>query len=640
MEMWSSNEKLRSIDCSVIQAYIDYDGKPFKILHLHPRSPLWTESNDDDFHGFGAAVLCSPPLVGSGIPKWFIDKSTNSSFGTIQLHLELGRYRWLSRPSWRAGCAVFIVYEFHEPHTTHPRKSRKRKFNEHKGNSNSTTFDGGNPNFPNFVCHFQDNGVDVTKPLVLCAPGVPSVGPNGFWVYIPFRWFWPRYGFVEASITTGSLNVEVKECGARVVCDDSELYQLLKTISPRALDLRKYENPLLGLSAIGPIMMKSNVVASGSIGSANLPASFEKKGKRRKIIHLIGNRKEVFGSVPALFGEMIVLLEGMAGGTTDKQESLGSHQEDQTQTHFPSSTSFSLEMALPLFMNPKDDSKSCSPAMIAPIAVALAVGFLGWAYQALKPPPPKICGSPDGPPITSPRVKLSDGRHLAYRESGVPKEEAKYKIIVVHGFDSSKDLALPVPQELIEELKIYIMFFNRAGYGDSEPYPSHSMKSEAFDIQELADQLQIGSKFYVIGISMGAYPIWSCLKSITICETAFRMMQGVKTGNSSAVNTHLCFWIQEKIKQQGVYESLHQDILACYGKWEFDLLDINNPFPNNEGTAHIWQGYADKIIPFKLNRYISEKLPWIRHHEVTDGGHLMIFKSETCEAILGALLLG
>jgi hypothetical protein len=42
--MWrSSNEKLRSIDCSVVQYYIDYDGKPFKILHLHPRSPLWTE---------------------------------------------------------------------------------------------------------------------------------------------------------------------------------------------------------------------------------------------------------------------------------------------------------------------------------------------------------------------------------------------------------------------------------------------------------------------------------------------------------------------------------------------------------------------------------------------------------------------
>lgn len=86
------------------------------------------------------------------------------------------------------------------------------------------------------------------------------------------------------------------------------------------------------------------------------------------------------------------------------------------------------------------------PEMIAPIAVALAVGLLGFAYQALKPPRPKICGSPNGPPITSPRVKLSDGRHLAYRESGVPKEEAKHKIIVIHGFGSSKDLNLPAPQ--------------------------------------------------------------------------------------------------------------------------------------------------------------------------------------------------
>ena len=69
-------------------------------------------------------------------------------------------------------------------------------------------------------------------------------------------------------------------------------------------------------------------------------------------------------------------------------------------------------------------------------------------------------------------------------------------------------------QELIEELKIYFLFFDRAGYGDSDPNPTRSVKSEAFDVQELADKLQIGSKFYVIGISMGAYPVYSCLKYI------------------------------------------------------------------------------------------------------------------------------
>ncbi|MCD7471804.1 hypothetical protein HAX54_012473 [Datura stramonium] len=43
--------------------------------------------------------------------------------------------------------------------------------------------------------------------------------------------------------------------------------------------------------------------------------------------------------------------------------------------------------------------------------------------------------------ITSPRVRLSDGRYLAYRERGVPKNKSKYSIILVHGFGSSKEMS-------------------------------------------------------------------------------------------------------------------------------------------------------------------------------------------------------
>ncbi|XP_021279114.1 uncharacterized protein LOC110412812 [Herrania umbratica] len=343
---------------------------------------------------------------------------------------------------------------------------------------------------------------------------------------------------------------------------------------------------------------------------------------------------------------------------------------------------------------------SSFPAMIAPIAVALTVGLMGWAYQALKPPPPKICGSADGPPVTSPRIKLIDGRHLAYREAGVPKEEAKYKIVVMHGFDSSKDLNLPAPQELIEELEIYFLFFDRAGYGDSDPNPSRSVKSEAYDVQELADKLQIGSKFYVIGISMGAYPVYSCLKYIphrlagaslvvpfvhywwpclpaNLSSRAFDRLLAqdqwsfrvahytpwlfywwmtqkwfpslsIVAGNMAIFSQSdleiLKKWSeapsvgQEKIRQQGVHESLYRDIMVSYGKWEFDPMDLVNPFPDNEGSVHIWQGYEDRIIPFQVNRYLSEKLPWIHYHEVPDAGHLLIFESKNCEAVLRALL--
>lgn len=52
--------------------------------------------------------------------------------------------------------------------------------------------------------------------------------------------------------------------------------------------------------------------------------------------------------------------------------------------------------------------------------VALLVVFVAWAYKALRPPPPRICGSPGGPAITGPRIKLRDGRQLAYSEYGVP----------------------------------------------------------------------------------------------------------------------------------------------------------------------------------------------------------------------------
>ena len=69
-------------------------------------------------------------------------------------------------------------------------------------------------------------------------------------------------------------------------------------------------------------------------------------------------------------------------------------------------------------------------------------------------------------------------------------------------------------QKLVEELGIYFLTYDRAGYGESDPDPKHSVKSEAFDIQELADQLELGARFYVIGISMGSYAAWSCLKHI------------------------------------------------------------------------------------------------------------------------------
>lgn len=178
--------------------------------------------------------------------------------------------------------------------------------------------------------------------------------------------------------------------------------------------------------------------------------------------------------------------------------------------------------------------------MLRKFLVVILMGSMAWAYQAIQPPPPNICGSPNGPPITSPRIKLRDGRHLAYKEHGVPKDKAKYKIVYVHGFDSCRHDALPLSQvplslthiywckwwyswlivwyefqKVAEELGVYFVSFDRAGYGESDPNPKRTVKSTPLDIEELADQLELGSKFYVIGFSMGGQIVWSCLKYIS-----------------------------------------------------------------------------------------------------------------------------
>jgi hypothetical protein len=74
-------------------------------------------------------------------------------------------------------------------------------------------------------------------------------------------------------------------------------------------------------------------------------------------------------------------------------------------------------------------------------AVADPLGTVGeWLCRAAlqPPPPPRMCGTPGGPPVTARRVRLSDGRHLAYEESGVPKETARYRIVFSHGFTGSR----------------------------------------------------------------------------------------------------------------------------------------------------------------------------------------------------------
>ncbi|CAH1434915.1 unnamed protein product [Lactuca virosa] len=354
--------------------------------------------------------------------------------------------------------------------------------------------------------------------------------------------------------------------------------------------------------------------------------------------------------------------------------------------------------------NSKSNSSSSFPSGIF-ILLVFIIGFLAWAYQSACPPEPIKLGSPDGLPITTSRIKLRDGRHLSYKEYGVPKEVAKYKIIYVHGFDSVKHyavIATSASPDLIQDLGVYIVSFDRPGYGESDPDPKRTLKSLALDIEELGDQLELGSKFYVVGFSMGGQVIWSCLKYIPhrlagatliapvvnywwprlpskLSQEAYSK-QFIQDQWSLRVAHHLpslTYWwntqklfpsltviahspyilsrqdkelvpkftagraaVEGQVRQQGEYESVHRDLNIGFGTWEFDPMEIENPFPNNEGSVHIWMGDEDILVPVTLQRYIAQQLPWIKYHEITGAGHMFPYADGISDEILKELLIG
>ncbi|KAM0005408.1 putative alpha/Beta hydrolase [Helianthus debilis subsp. tardiflorus] len=102
----------------------------------------------------------------------------------------------------------------------------------------------------------------------------------------------------------------------------------------------------------------------------------------------------------------------------------------------------------------------------------------------------------------------------------------------------------------------------------------------------------------------------------------------------------LFVFMKEQVRQQGEYESLHRDLNIGFGTWEFDPTEIENPFPENEGSVHIWQGDEDILVPVTLQRYIAQQLPWINYHELTGAGHMFPYAEGNSDAILKALLLG
>lgn len=82
-------------------------------------------------------------------------------------------------------------------------------------------------------------------------------------------------------------------------------------------------------------------------------------------------------------------------------------------------------------------------------------------------------------------------------------------------------------------------------------------------------------------------------------------------------------------------------MMVGFGHWDFDPMNLDNPFLDGEGSVHLWHGIEDGLVPVSLQRYIVKKLPWIQYHELPNAGHLFSYANSTVkDAILNALLIG
>ncbi|KAL0426534.1 UNVERIFIED_CONTAM: hypothetical protein Slati_2828200 [Sesamum latifolium] len=353
---------------------------------------------------------------------------------------------------------------------------------------------------------------------------------------------------------------------------------------------------------------------------------------------------------------------------------------------------------------PKSKAPSKFAGIFKKLLLICFVGFLAWAYQATQPPPPKRCGSTDGPPVTAPRVQLKDGRYLAYKEYGVPKDKAKHKIVFVHGFGCCRhditSLTASLSRILLKVKESTLFHLTDLVMERVILTQPNQLKKIAFDIEELADQLELGSKFYVIGFSMGGQIVWSCLKYIPHRLAGAALLAPVVnywwSGLPSNLSTEafkqqlpqdqwalsvahhvpwLNYWwntqklfpglsllsgnpqvlsqrdaelrsrvlsLREghlaQVVQQG-FHAIYRDLAIGFGTWEFDPTDLKNPFPENEHpNIHLWQGDDDRLVPVELQRYIVRQLPWVQYHELPSAGHYFPYYDEVPDSIIQALL--
>ncbi|CDP08924.1 unnamed protein product [Coffea canephora] len=145
------------------------------------------------------------------------------------------------------------------------------------------------------------------------------------------------------------------------------------------------------------------------------------------------------------------------------------------------------------------------------LLLAFTVLIVNTDHDTYTPLVKKMCIHP--PSAT--RILLPNGRYLAYKEQGVPADQARYSVIAPHSFLSSRLAGIPgIRDSLLQEFGIRLVTFDLPGFGESDPDPDRGLESSALDMVHLSYSVNITDKFWVLAFSGGSTHAWAALRFI------------------------------------------------------------------------------------------------------------------------------
>jgi pimeloyl-ACP methyl ester carboxylesterase len=264
-----------------------------------------------------------------------------------------------------------------------------------------------------------------------------------------------------------------------------------------------------------------------------------------------------------------------------------------------------------------------------------------------------------------------DGRAIGYVERGAADG---VPVILCHGTPGSR-LSRHADPEIYERHDVHAVFYDRPGYGLSEPLPGRSVADAPTDIAALADHLGF-DRFAVVGGSGGAPHALACgalladrvlrvgaLVTPAPPDEEFDFFEGLADLNvkeftaaqqgPEAIEAFLQAYVDQiredvdgvidemltelpeidrerasqpahrAIMRESWVESVRQgqrgwadDDLAFAKPWGFELEDVT-------AETRIWQGELDVLTPRSHGEYVASRLPNARFEVLEGGGHFL-----------------